>query len=196
MVTLTTTEKITVIITTHYIEEARQAHVVGLMRHGRLLAEASPEDLLTQHGLETLEEVFLKLCMTDSSSRAAALAGSTSYSTLAMDSQQELHKNPAGEFKSASPADPKYNSALSVYSANSNASYQPGYTSTANLVDTPAKGAGNHHNSHAPRPTGPGHRSDASNSKFEGKTLTWGEYWSTTTALFWKNFTRLRRNIP
>lgn len=48
LVTLTQTEKITVIITTHYIEEARQANVVGLMRHGRLLAENSPEELLAQ----------------------------------------------------------------------------------------------------------------------------------------------------
>lgn len=68
--TLTQTEKITVIITTHYIEEARQAHYVGLMRQGRLLAENSPEDLLAQYNMETLEEVFLKLCMTDSSSKA------------------------------------------------------------------------------------------------------------------------------
>lgn len=69
MVTLTQTERITVIITTHYIEEARQAHYVGLMRQGRLLAENSPEQLLAQYNMETLEEVFLKLCMTDSSAK-------------------------------------------------------------------------------------------------------------------------------
>ena len=28
-----------IIITTHYIEEARDAHVVGIMRDGRLLAQ-------------------------------------------------------------------------------------------------------------------------------------------------------------
>ena len=69
LVTLTQTERITVIITTHYIEEARQAHYVGLMRQGRLLAENSPEQLLAQYNMETLEEVFLKLCMTDSSTK-------------------------------------------------------------------------------------------------------------------------------
>lgn len=51
----------TVIITTHYIEEARQAHTIGLMRSGRLLAEDSPQVLLSIYGCLSLEEVFLKL---------------------------------------------------------------------------------------------------------------------------------------
>ena len=85
---MTQTEKITVIITTHYIEEARQANVVGLMRHGRLLAEAPPEDLLAHYNMETLEEVFLNLCLNDSSIRANALASSanTSSTNLALGS--------------------------------------------------------------------------------------------------------------
>ncbi|KAJ8965228.1 hypothetical protein NQ314_004298 [Rhamnusium bicolor] len=51
----------TVIITTHYIEEARQAHTIGLMRSGKLLAEESPHVLLSMYGCTSLEEVFLKL---------------------------------------------------------------------------------------------------------------------------------------
>ncbi|XP_050449540.1 ABC transporter G family member 23 isoform X2 [Cataglyphis hispanica] len=51
----------TVIITTHYIEEARQAHTIGLMRSGRLLAEEAPNTLLQIYNCATLEEVFLKL---------------------------------------------------------------------------------------------------------------------------------------
>ncbi|GAB1869390.1 ABC transporter G family member 20 isoform X2 [Camponotus japonicus] len=51
----------TVIITTHYIEEARQAHTIGLMRSGRLLAEESPRTLLQIYNCDSLEEVFLKL---------------------------------------------------------------------------------------------------------------------------------------
>ncbi|XP_053697536.1 ABC transporter G family member 20 [Sabethes cyaneus] len=51
----------TVIITTHYIEETRQAHVIGLMRGGKFLAEESPADLLAQYHAESLEDVFLKL---------------------------------------------------------------------------------------------------------------------------------------
>lgn len=36
----------TIVITTHYIEEARQAGRVGMMRFGKLLAEDTPENLL------------------------------------------------------------------------------------------------------------------------------------------------------
>ena len=35
------------------------------MRNGKLLAEDSPLQLLTIYGLETLEQVFLKLCIKD-----------------------------------------------------------------------------------------------------------------------------------
>nr|CAD7424981.1 unnamed protein product [Timema monikensis] len=51
----------TVIITTHYIEETRQAGMIGLMRGGRFLAEESPEQLMAHHMCDTLEDVFLKL---------------------------------------------------------------------------------------------------------------------------------------
>jgi ABC-type multidrug transport system ATPase subunit len=57
---------LTVIITTHYIEEARTAETVGLMRFGRLLVQNNPDALLEQHNLPTLEAVFLKLCQLDS----------------------------------------------------------------------------------------------------------------------------------
>lgn len=51
----------TVIITTHYIEETRQAGMIGLMRGGKFLAEESPNRLMAMHRLDTLEDVFLKL---------------------------------------------------------------------------------------------------------------------------------------
>ncbi|KAI1287610.1 ABC transporter G family member 20 [Halotydeus destructor] len=65
LVTLTQTTQMTVIITTHYIEEARAANVVGLMRFGRLLCESTPEFLLEHFSMTTLEDVFLKLCELD-----------------------------------------------------------------------------------------------------------------------------------
>ena len=70
-------DNIVIIVVTHYIEEARQANVVGLMRQGRLLAENSPDQLMVDHNLDTLEDVFLKLCMSDISFKAAALSNYT-----------------------------------------------------------------------------------------------------------------------
>ncbi|XP_074031882.1 uncharacterized protein [Leptinotarsa decemlineata] len=61
LVEITKKENTSVIITTHYIEEARQANKVGLMREGKLLVEESPSRLLTIFNTATLEEVFLIL---------------------------------------------------------------------------------------------------------------------------------------
>ncbi|XP_050444349.1 ABC transporter G family member 23-like [Adelges cooleyi] len=59
---LTSKEGKTVIITTHYIEEAKQANMIGLMRKGTLLSEATPTELLTSCNCSYLEEAFLKIC--------------------------------------------------------------------------------------------------------------------------------------
>lgn len=60
-----TEHETTIIITTHYIEEARQADMVGLMRNGKLLAEDKPKKLLEVYKINSLETVFLKLCYED-----------------------------------------------------------------------------------------------------------------------------------
>ncbi|XP_068183425.1 ABC transporter G family member 20 isoform X1 [Antennarius striatus] len=64
LVEIVKTGKVSVIITTHYIEEARQANVVGLMRNGHLLAESPPDVVMKQHNALTLEHAFLQLCET------------------------------------------------------------------------------------------------------------------------------------
>ncbi|KAL1456731.1 hypothetical protein WDU94_001435, partial [Cyamophila willieti] len=60
----------TVIITTHYIEEARQADVIGLMREGVLLEESDPQSLLLRYNCTGLEEAFLYLCSRQSKEKA------------------------------------------------------------------------------------------------------------------------------
>ena len=54
------------IITTHYIEEARAANVVGFMRNGRMLVEDNPLKLMRQFMAPTLEKVFLMIAKRDS----------------------------------------------------------------------------------------------------------------------------------
>ena len=51
----------TVIITTHYIEESRQADLIGFMRSGKLLAEGPPDELMQNHGQISLEKIFIDL---------------------------------------------------------------------------------------------------------------------------------------
>lgn len=72
MIYIAKTSKITIIITTHYIEEARQADMVGLMRNGRLLAEETPSQLMMSHQMNNLEAVFLKLCQIDQNVASSA----------------------------------------------------------------------------------------------------------------------------
>lgn len=49
----------TMIITTHYIEEARHCDLVGLMRNGKVIAEDTPRALMERAGTGTLEDAFL-----------------------------------------------------------------------------------------------------------------------------------------
>ena len=51
----------TVIITTHYIEESRQADFIGFMRSGKLLAEGPPDELMQNHSQMSLEKIFIDL---------------------------------------------------------------------------------------------------------------------------------------
>ncbi|KAG5872403.1 hypothetical protein JTB14_000704 [Gonioctena quinquepunctata] len=51
--------KTSILITTHYIEESRQANRIGFLREGKLLVESSPTSLLSKFNVPTLEEVFL-----------------------------------------------------------------------------------------------------------------------------------------
>lgn len=49
LIDIAKTSQTTIMITTHYIEEARKADRVGLMRNGKLLAEQSPDFLLQKY---------------------------------------------------------------------------------------------------------------------------------------------------
>ncbi|CAK1540981.1 unnamed protein product [Leptosia nina] len=52
-----------VIITTHYIDETKQANTIGLLRDGQLLAQDSPSEILRRFDSTTLEEAFLKMAL-------------------------------------------------------------------------------------------------------------------------------------
>jgi ABC-2 type transport system ATP-binding protein len=56
------TEKVTVFLTTHYMDEAdRVAHRIGVIDHGKLVAQGTPAAIKEQTGTESLEEAFLAL---------------------------------------------------------------------------------------------------------------------------------------
>jgi ABC-2 type transport system ATP-binding protein len=51
---------VTLIVSSHVMDEAERCDRLGFMRRGKLLAENSPSELRVQAGAETLEEAFLR----------------------------------------------------------------------------------------------------------------------------------------
>lgn len=125
----------TIIIVTHYIEEAANSHRVGLLRNGRLLAEDDPKRMMAMYQEPNLEAVFLKLCTVEdkaitSGSRKIA-NGSTNYNH---------NGNSNGGYYEAYPAmppdhkDPNNNEIFVVTGgANRNNSISPNLSSGAHL---------------------------------------------------------------
>jgi ABC-2 type transport system ATP-binding protein len=54
-------EGTTVIVTTHYMDEAERCGRIGLMSQGHLIALGTPQDVATQVGGATLEDAFIIL---------------------------------------------------------------------------------------------------------------------------------------
>jgi ABC-2 type transport system ATP-binding protein len=55
-------ERVTVFLTTHYMDEAdRVAHRIGVIDHGKLVAQGAPKEIKEQTRTESLEEAFLAL---------------------------------------------------------------------------------------------------------------------------------------
>jgi len=55
-------EGVTVFLTTHYMDEAdRVAHRIGIIDHGKLVAQGTPTEIKEQAGAATLEDAFLTL---------------------------------------------------------------------------------------------------------------------------------------
>lgn len=97
LIELTTTKNVTVLLSTHYIEEARQSTQIGLMRNGVQIAEDSPQNILAQCETQSLEEAFLLLSQrqennTESFSDAFSNVQSENYRSIMYQPSKVVHK--------------------------------------------------------------------------------------------------------
>jgi ABC-2 type transport system ATP-binding protein len=51
----------TIMLTTHYLEEAETADTACVLSGGRIVARGTPADLKQRHGAESLEDAYLAL---------------------------------------------------------------------------------------------------------------------------------------
>lgn len=56
---------ITILITTHYMDEARHCDRVGFVKRGKIITEGPPEDILKATGTKSLEDAFLEFSRTE-----------------------------------------------------------------------------------------------------------------------------------
>lgn len=52
---------LTIVLTSHVMDEAERANRIGLMRAGKLIAEGTPQEIKQRYSVSTIEQVFLKL---------------------------------------------------------------------------------------------------------------------------------------
>lgn len=78
----------TVLLTTHYVDEAKDANMIGLMRDGQILAEASPATMMNHFNESSLEQCFFKICAESDS----CVAAGTSYHMENSESEFLLEK--------------------------------------------------------------------------------------------------------
>lgn len=59
LIDLCRTQRVTIFITTHYMNEAERCDRVSLMHNSKVLASGSPQEICTQFGVSSLEDAFI-----------------------------------------------------------------------------------------------------------------------------------------
>ncbi|WP_024983581.1 ABC transporter ATP-binding protein [Brevibacillus borstelensis] len=65
----------TILVTTHYMDEAQTCDWIGFIFFGNLLVQGSPSELIEHHGADNLEDVFIKLVKEEEARQAAGQKG-------------------------------------------------------------------------------------------------------------------------
>ena len=95
MVELARRDKVTIFISTHFMNEAERCDRISLMHAGRVLTSAAPADIVTQRGAATLEEAFIGYLQEAAGSPSPAEQGADLPTPAAAAVTPALHAAPA-----------------------------------------------------------------------------------------------------
>ncbi len=80
---------ITILVTTHYMDEAESCDRVGFILNGRLINIDSPQELIQKEGAKNLEDIFIKYVETATNHKVASTFNDLKF--LKGDDQPEKH---------------------------------------------------------------------------------------------------------
>ncbi len=95
MVELARRDKVTIFISTHFMNEAERCDRISLMHAGRVLTSAAPADIVAQRGAATLEEAFIGYLQEAAGSPSPAEQGADVPTPAAAAATPVLHAAPA-----------------------------------------------------------------------------------------------------
>ncbi len=95
MVELARRDKVTIFISTHFMNEAERCDRISLMHAGRVLTSAAPADIVAQRGAATLEEAFIGYLQEAAGSPSLAEQGGDAPTPAAAAVTPALHAAPA-----------------------------------------------------------------------------------------------------
>jgi ABC-2 type transport system ATP-binding protein len=78
MIYETAARGITIFVTTHYMDEAEYCNRISIMNEGRIVALDTPAGLKKQYGVESVEEVFIKIARPDKNKQNEDITSHTS----------------------------------------------------------------------------------------------------------------------
>jgi ribosome-dependent ATPase len=95
MIDLARKDKVTIFISTHFMNEAERCDRISLMHAGRVLVSDEPSALITARGARTLEEAFISY-LEEALSRETAEASTVTAETVAIPTPIEQHATISG----------------------------------------------------------------------------------------------------
>ena len=64
-------QKITILVTTHVMDEATRCHELAMMNNGKILATGTPSEIQEKAGVHSIEDAFIYFCKAQTISREA-----------------------------------------------------------------------------------------------------------------------------